>query len=142
MTRDQDASRPLETSIAGCPIDAIEFYGGLVYLGAGVKPNRIRLQMSGEFTLTEPHGEAITLNTESSWPTMAKLLSLQYLPIEAVAIDERAVLRLRVGGWSVEVGPDLESWTLTGPGSEFRAAYSPTPKAPFPKRPPEEIPPS
>ena len=137
MTPDQNTSGPLEISAAGRSVDAIEFYGGLVYLSAGVKPDRVRLQISGEFSLTEPDGDEVTLNTESPWPTMARLLSLQYLPIEALTIDERAVLRLRVGGWSLAVGSGPESWALDGPGNEFRAAYSATPNTtPPPERPP------
>lgn len=63
---------------------------------------------------------------------MAALLSLQYLPIEALTIDQRAVLRLGVGDWSLAVGPDDESWEFHGPGSELRVAYSPRERPPAP----------
>ena len=119
---DQEASATSETP----SVEHIEFYGGLVYLaaylGAGAKPNRIRLQISGEFSLTDPDGGEAILNTENPWPTMAALLSLQYLPIEALKIDQRKVLHLRVGGWSLVVGPDEESWELDGPWRELRVA--------------------
>jgi Family of unknown function (DUF6188) len=120
---DQEAPAPSDIPIGGRLVDIIEFYGGLVYLGAGARPDGIRLQISGEFSLTDPDGDEMVLNTERPWPTMAVLLSLQYAPIEAITIDQRAVLRLRIGGWSLAVGPDPESWALNGPGSEFRAAY-------------------
>lgn len=127
--QDQEASAPSEIPVAGRQVDVIEFYGGLVYLASG-GPDRIRLQISGEFSLTEPDGDEVVLNTENPWPTMAALLSLQYLPIEALTIDQRAVLRLRVGGWSLAVGPDEESWELDGPGSGLRVAYSPRERPP------------
>jgi hypothetical protein len=122
---DQEASAPSEIPVPGRSVEHIEFYGGLVYLAAylaGPPRDRIRLQISGEFSLTDPDGGKVILNTENPWPTMAALLSLQYLPIEALTIDQREVLHLRVGGWSLVVGPDEESWELDGPWRELSDA--------------------
>jgi hypothetical protein len=69
------------------------------YVQAGAKRERVRLQISGGFSLTAPDGGEMILNTENPWPTLATLLSLQYLPIEALTIDH-GVLLMRVGGWS------------------------------------------
>jgi hypothetical protein len=112
---DQASSAPSETPTVG----HIEFYGGLVYLAAYLadpKRERIRLQISGEFSLTAPDGTKLILNTEHSWAGVAALLSLQYLPIEALEID-REVVHLRIGGWSLVVGP--EDWDLEGPWHEL-----------------------
>lgn len=104
---------PSEIPVAGGSVEHIEFYGGLLYIAFG-GPNPIRLQISGEFSLTGPDGDEVILNTENRWMTMAALLALQYLPTEALTID-LAVLRLRVGGWSLAVGPDEESWEFWAP---------------------------
>jgi hypothetical protein len=109
-----DPSRLTRLPVTGFEVGGIEFYGGLLYVLGDRGTDRLRLQISGEFRLVAPDGTDALLNTEGAWSSLAIMLGLQYLPIQAIIIDHDPTLIMQAGaGWSIEVRQD--DWELDGP---------------------------